>query len=582
MKHALLAGLAALGTFVGTDVAFAEETKTYAIIVANNGSVDEGVEPLRFADDDGARFYELFDGFVDDAYLLTTLDADSQRVFGPLARRTQAPTKANLRARIKAVSERIAADRASGIESEVYLVFTGHGNVEEGGEGYLSLADGKLRRSDLYRDVIRPLDASYTHLIIDACHAYFMVRSRGGNDWKDDRSGETLDEAFDAYLEGASDKPAAMSTVGVILSTAGAAEVHEWSKFRAGVFSHELRSGLLGAADADGNGEVSYRELEAYLVAANVAVTNPRARIKVFAEPPAQDKSRPLTRLDSFRDATRLVIPAGTGGRYHVEDSRGLRYADTHVDASSRSTLVLLRKPVGGGVYYLRTDDAQAEIRTDADEVLTTALAFAERRDQSRGSVEEAFRTNLFATPFGPSFVQGFSAGREALEAERAAPTREVSPWSTQVAVEYGISTPTLDVDGLQHNFAVSVDFIHQGTLGVGPYLQYGFSDSEVGTFHRASLGLEVMRLFGAGSWYFGPRARVGHQALFLDDSNTLSADPIGLRGEAALLGIRELAAGMQLSLLGGASIDVVTQTGANSGDERVLLNPFAGVGLRF
>ena len=326
----------------------AGQMKTYALIVANNGSVDEGVEPLRYADDDGARYYETFSSLADEVRLLTVLDADSQRVFPDVAPKTLPPTRRQLSATVAELSAAIARDRDAGVSSQVYLVFTGHGNVDASGEGYLSLADGKLRRSELYRDVLRPLEGTSTHLIIDACHAYFMVRSRGGN--QDDRSGQRLDQELDAYLAGNKNQNNNLpSTVGVILSTSGTAEVHEWSKLRAGVFSHQLRSGLLGAADVDGDGEVGYLELEAFLAAANAGVTNPKARISVYAQAPAQDLSVPIVRLGDYADATTLELPAGVSGRYHVEDSRGVRYADMNVDGSRATQIKLLRAPTGGG-----------------------------------------------------------------------------------------------------------------------------------------------------------------------------------------------------------------------------------------
>ena len=73
------------------------EKRVYALIVANNSSVDEGVESLRFADDDGARYFELFENLADDTRLLTTLDADSQKVFPDVAAASKAPSRENLR-----------------------------------------------------------------------------------------------------------------------------------------------------------------------------------------------------------------------------------------------------------------------------------------------------------------------------------------------------------------------------------------------------------------------------------------------------------------------------------------------------
>lgn len=590
MKHAILTSLlVAAGTFAASGVAADEmPTRTYALIVANNASIDAGVEPLRFADDDGARFFELFDSMVDEAYLLTTLDDDSQRVFPQLARQTKAPSRENLIARVQALSAKIAADREAGVPSEVYLVFTGHGNVDDGGEGYLSLTDQRLRRSDLQRDVISAIGADYTHLIIDACHAYFMVRARGGgDDWKDDRTGETLDDAFNAYMSGRA-QSAAMPTVGVILSTAGTAEVHEWSKFRGGVFSHQLRSGLLGAADADADGQVTYRELEAYLVAANVAVTNPRARIRVFAEPPAQNRTRPLTTISKFRDVSKLIIPQGVGGRYHIEDSRGLRYADMNIDPAAASQVVLLHKPVTGP-YYLRTEVAQAEIPTGGAEVRSPQLAFAELREQPRGSVEESFRTSLFATPFGPAFVQGYSAGRESLDSTQAVvvpePSPELSHWATELSFDYALGTAPLRVGGLQHHFSFGLVWLHDETgIGLGPYLGYGFADTPVGQFHRVSAGIELDKLIGADAWRFGPRLRLGNQALFFnaDGAEGLAADPVGLRGEVSLVAIRAASKGLSLTVHGGASVDVITQSDATATNEQITLNPFIGVGTRF
>jgi hypothetical protein len=587
VRHCITAIIALFGVCAATTAAAeTPQKRTYAVVVANNGSVDPGVDPLRYADDDGARFYELFGSFADEAHLLTTLDEDSQRVFPKLASQTKAPTSENLKTRVAAIAADIEAQKKAGVETEVYLVFTGHGNVDEGGEGYLSLADGKLRRSDLQRDVIRPLNADYTHLIIDACHAYFMVRSRGGNEeWEDDRSGETLDDAFGAYLEGRTEEQATTSTVGVILSTAGTAEVHEWSKFRGGVFSHELRSGMLGAADANADGDVTYRELEAYLVAANVAVTNPRARIKVFAEPPAQDRSRPITTLDGFRDASRLVIPKGIGGRYHLEDARGLRYADMHVDPSSETSVVLLREPVDGRDYHLRTDVAQARVALKEDAVRSPQLAFVERKEQSRGSVEESFRTSLFATPFGPAFVNGYVAGRESLESTKtaAAPTVSAeSKWSREFTLDYAVGTPPFRVGGVQHHVGFGLDFMHNRVLGIGPFLGYGFADTPVGQFHRVSGGVQLTRFVQADAWRFGPRLRLGHQGVFFDGEDGVAADPLGLRGEAAIMASRALLSGLDLTVLGGASVDVTTQTDGSASAEQVILNPFVGVGTRF
>lgn len=585
------------------------ERRTYALIVANNGSVDQGVQPLRYADDDGARYYELFSHLADDTTLLTVLDADSQRVFPKLASRSLPPSKAQLKRSVATLAAQIKADRKKGIETELYLVFTGHGNVEErSGEGYLSLLDGKLRRSDLYREVLRPLEANYTHLIIDACHAYFMVQSRGGKDgaaWQDDRTGQTHDQELAAYFQHRPQGDESVSsTLGVLLSTSGAAEVHEWSKFRAGVFSHELRSGLLGGADANADGRITYTELEAYLAAANAGVTNPKARINVWASAPKQDRDRPLVRTADYRQASRLKLPSGQAGRYYIEDARGLRYADVHSAPEGQASIVLLREPVDRRDYFLRTDDALASVSLKEDSINGAALAFAPQADQARSSVEASFRANLFSTPYGPGFYAGFMAARDQRpELELNAPALPAaqtrSPWSMRLGLSYGLSAPLLDLGGLQQDLTLNLPFLHDQGWVLGPYLSYGTSghtsegaDSLSGItqgddyrLHRISGGLEAgfetTQLTGS-SLRLGLIGRAGYQGIFLS-AGSLSADPLGLRAEA-LLRAAWAQPGWSIipTLQAGWSVNLVRRASSVEGQTFVYQSPTVQLGLEF
>lgn len=586
---ALILGCAALlsaDAQAQTAASDADAPRAYALIVANNSSVDEGVEPLEFADDDGARYYELFSNLVDDTTLLTTLDADSQRVFGELAAKTRPPSRAGLKRAVDRLADRIAADRKAGRASEVYLVFTGHGNVEASGEGYLSLQDGKLRRSDLYREVIRPLGADYTHLIVDACHSYFMVKSRGG-DWKDDAAGQDYEEDLQAYLNTrASADEWSGATIGVIVSTSGTAEVHEWSRFRAGVFSHQLRSAMLGAADADGDGEVTYAEIEAYLVAANAGVTNPRARINVYAEPPAQDRGRAVIDLDSYRHATRLELEQGQGGRYFVEDARGLRYADFHAGPTQPTSLVLLRRPTAGKPYFLYRGDEQAPVPVTAGRVDATELAFAAIGEQSRGTVDEAFRNQLFSVPYGASFYTGFVAGRDkyAGAAQASATARPAaSPWALEPQAGYGVGGAILG-DGLQHDLRLAAIFRHDGRWGIGPFAELGVaSEDALGQTWHAALGAQLSyRLPLGADLALVPAGRAGYQLVLVDDDDQLRGDPLSARFGAEL-GLRYQASeAFAVTLAPGLAADLVRRADLEASTAEWYLNPSIGLRASF
>lgn len=122
---------------------------------------------------------------------------------------------------------------------------------------------------------------------------------------------------------------AARPDVGLLLSTSSARESHEWSEYQAGVFSHEVRSGLLGAADADGDGRVSYREIAAFVERANASVPNEKFRPDAFVKASTRTEAGALIDLRPGL-AHRLELSGDHPGHYLVEDGRGVRLADFH------------------------------------------------------------------------------------------------------------------------------------------------------------------------------------------------------------------------------------------------------------
>lgn len=252
----------------------------YAIIVANNLSADGTLERLRYADDDGARYHELFSLVTTRTEILSVLDPETQRVHPGVARVARAPTRRELDAVIVSVFADIERDNAAGIRTSLYFVFVGHGSIGDNGEGTVHLVDGRFSRSDLFQRVIAPSPARVNHVIIDACNAFLMVARRGGQRSKQ----ASIDDAVQGFVgrESLDRYP----NTGVLLSTSQAAEVHEWSRFSAGIFSHEVRSALAGGADVDGDGEVTYDEARAFISAANAKVSDPRARLTAYAAAP--------------------------------------------------------------------------------------------------------------------------------------------------------------------------------------------------------------------------------------------------------------------------------------------------------
>lgn len=256
----------------------------YALIIANNQSNDPKQANLKFADDDGARYFTVLKPMAEQVRLLSVLDDDTQRRFPGLAAQTRPPSRKELREALGQLNAQMKQARAEGKQPVFFFVFTGHGQRGDAGEGSIALLGEQFTRTQLFEEVLRPLQASTTHLIIDACDSYFFVNQRGGLP-----VAASQQVAVAQFLEERSlDR---FPDVGVVLSTSSQQESHEWAAINAGVFSHEVISALLGAADVNADGKIEYSELRAFVAAANQQVDDPRGKVNMFARPPARDRS---------------------------------------------------------------------------------------------------------------------------------------------------------------------------------------------------------------------------------------------------------------------------------------------------
>ena len=401
-------------------------TRVFVLIVANNGSYDGSRPALRFADDDGVRYRELFGLYSDDIELYTVMDADTQQTFADAVTSTRLPKRSEVTQGLARTFEKIRAAKAAGVRTVFYFIYSGHGDVRDG-VGFVHLLDAPLSRQDLYAEVIEASPADVNHVVIDACNAYFMVASRGkGAKAAGDYAGlvRTLvsRESLDAH-----------PNTGVVLATTTAAEVHEWSRVEAGVCSHELRTAMSGAADANGDGAVSYDEVAAFLAAANGGVPDPKARVQALTRPPRQNLAEPFVRVTSGGSAA--VFPKDWQGRFYVEDDRRVRYADLNKSAGQDLTVQLVPRPT----YYVRVGDREYRLReTGAGSSHDLGMTAAEPISvAARGSAEDQLDAHLFAIPYDVEYARGFAQARAladdplavAMSAPEPPPPDRLQPW---------------------------------------------------------------------------------------------------------------------------------------------------------
>lgn len=363
----------------------------FAIVIGSNASVDTELPPLKYADDDAARYVDLFRLLGARTYLLTRPDANTTRLHPQAAAEAQPPRAAELEQALAHVAVDVAQARARHVETVLYFLFAGHGSVRNG-EGYLTLEDARLSGRDLATKVVEMIGADHFHFIIDACDSYLVAYPRGPGGVR--RPAEPLRD-----VHGLGDDP----RVGLLLSSSSHRESHEWDGFQAGVFSHEVRSGLYGAADADGDGLVSYREISAFVARANAAIPNERFRPQVHARAP---KATSALLAIGHRLNRRLEIDGAHSGHYVIEDSRGVRLAEANT--APGTTLRLLRPAPSGREYVRRLDDdTEFVLPPDREVVALADLSPDQPRARTRGAAHDAFDL-VFTLPFDEGAVTGY------------------------------------------------------------------------------------------------------------------------------------------------------------------------------
>jgi len=400
----------------------------YAIVIGNNAppttGTTERLQPLRYADDDAARYYQLFSR-LGEAHLLAVLDAQTQRRYMGLAARAVPPTAQNLRDVVAELAWKMAADRTRGDRPILYFAFSGHGSRDANGDAFLALQDAALTQRALYEDVLGKLPAVFEHVIIDACNAGGVVGVRGGGFFTREKQATTTAATADDMRPILDATPLTRYPhVGVIIATTLGQEAHEWSEIEGGVFTHELLSALAGAADVNGDRSVEYSEVQAFVASANRDIKDPRAIPQVIAQPPASNRSAVLVAISAMSRVRLVTGDPSKLGRFYIELDNGERFLDAHLATQS----VTIALPAESAAYLRATHgEAWLPVRphTTIAELRITPGAVA-----SRGSIDAEYRDALFASAYGRSYYQGYvdSVGALGVQFGEAAVRREVTP----------------------------------------------------------------------------------------------------------------------------------------------------------
>jgi hypothetical protein len=366
--------------------------KRFVLVVGSNRPPRPGLATLRYADDDAVRWTVLFRTFGAEVELLTDLDAESERLYGSEVPAHRSPTHAEVMRAMDRLRGQIEHARAKGVRTAFYFIYAGHGD-EEDGEGFVGLADGPLLRREIEERILAISGADTNHVIVDACRSYYIAYDRG--------PGGTRRPWPEPYFN--TGTAARFRNTGFVLASSSGGATHEWEEFQAGIFSHEVRSGLLGGADANGDGRITYAELAAFVRVANQAVRNDRYRPEILARAPSNGDDVLLDVRDAV--AGRVRFGAGVAGRQVLEDGLGVRWADVHPGPRQNLTLALPAEPWGSHMLFVESlaNDAEYRVREGADVDLMREKP-QPRSLLARGALHDAFAL-LFTLPFDASVL---------------------------------------------------------------------------------------------------------------------------------------------------------------------------------
>lgn len=371
-----------------------------ALVIGNNRSLGAERPDLRYADDDAFKYAILFSAIAesDRIEVLTRPDQESRALY-PEHVVTGDPTRAGVMAAARRLKQRVTAAEAEGRASVLYLVFAGHGD-EDAGQGFLELEDGRLGKQDL-AGILEEVGAKTAHVILDSCNSFFVIHPRrpGGKLWA-----TPTDVVGGLSARGVD--------VGVFLSTSAEAQTYEWSQLMSGIFSHAVRSGLSGGADADKDGRVSYAELEGFVSTSSSGVKNPLYRPHLYVRPPSSGD----VLVDLSEAAARRIQLEGFDSVVTLRDELGVRLVDVNPEPGFSPLLVLpawgsvslmtVQPDAEGRRLYYERDLGQPDLGRRA-RVTPRDLAPAE---SPRGS--DALFSQLFAEPFGPERLARFEGER--------------------------------------------------------------------------------------------------------------------------------------------------------------------------
>ncbi|MGH1342113.1 MAG: caspase family protein [Nannocystales bacterium] len=303
------------------------EVRRFALVVgANDGGAERVV--LRYAVDDAnavAKVLVEIGGLQDgDRSLL------------------QDPTREKLLSEVQRLSKRIRAARDSGANVQFFFYYSGHSD-----ERGLLLGSERMEYRAL-RKAIDAVPADVRLAILDSCASGAFTRLKGGKKRAPFLVGASADVKGHAFLTSSSADETAQ----------------ESDRVGGSYFTHYFTTGLRGAADADGDKQVTLNEAYEFAFDETLAQTEAsRGGAQHAAYDINLTGSGDLVLTDLRHNTARLELSSEIGGRVFVRRAGGELAAELYKPAGSAAVLLALEP----GLYQVTVDDGTTLRRANKD-----------------------------------------------------------------------------------------------------------------------------------------------------------------------------------------------------------------------
>ncbi len=369
--------LAAAALWLSAAPAAAREHRFALLVGEPDGGA--GTQPLKYAERDARRMHAV----------LTRLGGirpeDSRLLLSPGA--------GEVRRAIAELALRSRAARERGDATVLIVYYSGHAK-----DGELRLRETRLGLAELKR-ILETAPADVRIGLLDSCRAGAITRAKGVR-------------RAPAFEVARGEGPRGL----VLVTSSGADEDSQESDAIGGsFFTHHLASGLLGDADASGDGKVTLAEAYAYAYSRTVAST---ADTAAGVQHPAY-----LYDLGGAGDVVltevgtpaALVFPTSAEGTYVILDGAHRAVAEVAKPAGASRRLALpagsytVKKRLAAGDGLLVSDVRLASGPVELDEARMRRVALSEDPQKGFGGVRWSLLGGLGAQRFfGPAASSGY------------------------------------------------------------------------------------------------------------------------------------------------------------------------------